>query len=94
MLLVTVWDKPGYYHIDRIEKTVTHIEASTPNDRFCTDLAVLDPSYSQFFVARSSKSLSIVDVQVGKAYPLILSPNTVQKNSKLAVIQHKTTDLD
>jgi len=73
VLLVTVWNKPGYYLIDRVDKKVTHIEASTQKDQFCTDLTVLDPSLSQFFVARSSQSLSIVDVRVGKAYPLIVS---------------------
>jgi len=94
LLLVSVWDKSGYYLIDRVENKVTPVDSCNKKDQFCTDLTALDPLLDTFFVARSSQSLSLIDVSTAKVYPLIASPNPVQKYSKLSVIRHETTDLD
>jgi len=94
VLLVSVWDKSGYYLIDRVENNVTPLESCNEKDQFCTDLTALDPSLNTFFVARSSQSLSLIDVSTAKVYPLIASSNPIQKYSKLSVIRHKTKDLD
>ena len=94
VLLVSVWNKSGYYLIDRVENTVTPVDSCNKKDQFCTDLTALDPSLNTFFVARSSQSLSLIDVSTAKVYPLIASSNPVQKYSKMSVIRHETTDLD
>ena len=84
-ILVALWDEPGFFKIDRrtTEQKITKIEDTTniPGNINCTDLVAIrsdsddQPTYIQYYIARTQAAINIVDTVKEKVYCLIEERN-------------------
>ena len=85
-LLVALWDKPGYYRIQRksYENHVTYIpdETGVKHNYHCTDLVGISAdnlSFIQYFIARTETAINIIDTVKEKVYCLSEEPSSNHK---------------
>ena len=96
-LLVTLWDDPGYYKIDRKQgenTTITYIEdyGGIEDNVNCTDLIQIsteneeNASYQHYIISRTKSALNIIDTIKDKVYCLYQERNYLNKLSKVTIM--------
>lgn len=100
ILLVAIWDEPGYWVLDRSTKINKKIEDRSfdNNNTSCSDLFILESSKlnkkykNAFAVSRTLKAVNFIDINGFMVHILTEIKNTVGKNRRMVMMPLESQD--